>query len=47
MTDTSLDFALDCQYLPTKEHHDLTALNTDVCRILGSMIFNPKPFLLA
>jgi len=44
-TDTSLDFALDCNYLSEREHRDLAELNNEVCRMLGSMIKNPKPFL--
>lgn len=46
-TDTSLDFALDCSYITIVEHRDLVELNTEVCRMLGSMIRSPKAFLLA
>lgn len=45
-TDTSLDFALDCAYISESEHRDLTELNSEVCRMLGSMIKNPASFLL-
>ena len=46
-TDTSLDFAHACAYITEAEHRDLTGLNTEVCSMLGSMLRNPKPFLLA
>ncbi len=45
-TDTSLDFAMDCLYISAEEHAEITSLNTEVCKMLGSMIRNPKPFLL-
>jgi four helix bundle protein len=45
-TDTSLDFARDCNYISTAEHTDLTALNREVGSMLGSMIMNPAKFLL-
>ncbi len=45
-TDTSLDFAKDCGYITDAEHLELKALNTEVCKMLGSMINNPDPFLL-
>lgn len=44
-TDTSLDFALDCEYINTTQHKELTSLNDEVCKMLGSMINNPHPFL--
>jgi four helix bundle protein len=45
-TDTSLDFAKDCGFISADEHGRLVALNTEVRRILGSMLQNPSPFLL-
>jgi four helix bundle protein len=45
-TDTSLDFALDSGYITADEHREATELNAEVCRMLGSMIRNPKPFIL-
>ncbi len=45
-TDTSLDFSKDCGYITDAEHLELTALNTEACKMLGSMINNPDPFLL-
>ena len=45
-TDTSLDFARDSSYITAEEHHTLVALNIKVCKMLGSMIRDPKPFLL-
>ena len=45
-TDSSLDFALRCQYINEQQHAELTALCTETGRMLGSMILNPAPFLL-
>jgi len=45
-TDTSLDFAMNCGYITVEQHEFLTDLNREVCKMLGSMIRNPKPFLL-
>jgi four helix bundle protein len=44
-TDSSLDFAKDCQYITVECHTELTALSQQVGRMLGSMINNPAPFL--
>lgn len=44
-TDTSLDFALYCQYITQEQHADLTSLNHSVGRMLGTMLRNPAPFL--
>jgi four helix bundle protein len=46
-TDTSLDFAKDCGYLTAQEHKDLTARCTEIGKMLGAMIQNPRPFLLS
>jgi four helix bundle protein len=45
-TDTSLDFAKDSGYITDEQHATLVALNTEVGKMLGSMILNPTPFLL-
>src|SRR5467141_2054765 len=45
-TDTSLDFAKDCNYLSPDEHKDLSARCAEVGRMLGSMIHNPTPFAI-
>ena len=45
-TDTSLDFARDSGYITSDEHIALASLNTEVCKMLGSMIRSPKPFLI-
>jgi four helix bundle protein len=45
-TDTCWDFALDCGYISTGEHAEVTGLNQEVGKMLGSMIANPKRFLL-
>ena len=44
-TDTSLDFALDCQYITKEQHENLVSLNHSVGRMLGTMLRNPSPFL--
>jgi len=46
-TDTSLDFAKDCEYLTAEDHAALVALNDEVRRMLGAMLRNPEPFLLS
>jgi four helix bundle protein len=45
-TDSSLDFAKDCFYITTTQHAELTSLNREVGKMLGSMIKNPESFLL-
>ncbi|MFZ4484840.1 MAG: four helix bundle protein, partial [Chthoniobacterales bacterium] len=45
-TESSLDFARDCGYLDEEEHKELLALNRSIGRMLGSMIKNPRPFIL-
>lgn len=45
-TDSSLDFARDCEYISIEEHAELTEMNRSVGRMLGSMLKNPAPFLL-
>jgi four helix bundle protein len=44
-TDTSLDFAKDCNYLSHDGHKDLTARCAEIGRMLGSMLQNPTPLL--
>ena len=45
-TNTWLDFAKDCGYLTASNHADLANDCTEIGAMLGSMINNPKPFLL-
>jgi four helix bundle protein len=45
-TDSALDFARDCGYVTSDEHAELTAMGTEIGRMLGAMIQNPKKFLL-
>jgi four helix bundle protein len=45
-TDTALDFARDCGFLASDEHDRLTGVCSEVRRMLGAMLNNPKPFLL-
>ena len=44
-TDTSLDFARDCEYISDEQHEHLTSLCSEIGRMLGAMLRNPKPFL--
>ena len=44
-TDSSLDFAKDCDYIDAKEHKALAELNREVGKMIGSMIKTPAPFL--
>jgi len=46
-TDSSLDFARDCGFLTLEQHRDLTGICDEVGRMLGSMIKNPRPFLIS
>lgn len=45
-TDSSLDFALDCNYINTEKHKELTALSKEIGRMLGAMLKNPESFLI-
>ena len=45
-TDTWLDFAQDCGCIDKETHRRLVALCAEVGKMLGSMLNNPKPFLL-
>jgi four helix bundle protein len=44
-TDSSLDFARACGYITPQQHGELSALNAEIGKMLGSMINNPAPFL--
>lgn len=45
-TDTSLDFARDCEYITVEEHGELTSICAEVGRMLGAMVLKPEGFLL-
>jgi four helix bundle protein len=45
-TDTALDFALKCGFIPEGVHSELVSLNCEVRKMLGAMIENPEPFLI-
>ena len=45
-TDTALDFACKCGFIPEPVHGELVALNSEVRKMLGAMIENPSPFLI-
>ena len=46
-TDSSLDFARDCEYITAEHHKELTAICQQIGKMLGSMINNPGPFLIS
>lgn len=46
-TESSLDFAKDCGYVNGERHRELTSLCAEIGKMLGSMIKNPGPFLIA
>jgi four helix bundle protein len=45
-TETSLDFAKDCNYITHAQHEQLTSLNHEIGRMLGSMLNNPQKWLI-
>jgi four helix bundle protein len=45
-TDSSLDFALDCGYINSAQHAQLTQMTLEIGKMLGSMIHRPEKFLL-
>jgi four helix bundle protein len=45
-TDTTLDFARDCGYITDAQHEELTSLNREIGKMLGSMIKSPQKFHL-
>lgn len=45
-TDTWLDFAFACRYLKQDEYDRLTKECKEIGAMLGSMILDPKPFLI-
>ena len=44
-TDSSLDFALDCNYITQSEHIEMSKLCEEIGKMLGSMIKEPGSFL--
>jgi len=46
-TDSSLDFALACDYIPKTTHAELTAACHEIGRMLGAMIKQPASFLIS
>ena len=45
-TDSSLDFARDCEYITPAEHRELTAMCIEIGKMLGSMMQKPEGFLI-
>ncbi len=45
-TDSCLDFARDCGYVPPTDHQALTGLCAEVGKMLGSMMLRPEKFLI-
>jgi four helix bundle protein len=46
-TDSSLDFARGCGYITAEQHEELTHACSQIGKMLGSMINNPRPFLIS
>jgi four helix bundle protein len=46
-TDTSLDFARDCEYISSVQHSELVSEVAEIGKMLGSMIQHPDPFILS
>src|SRR5437667_4824725 len=46
-TDSSLDFARDCEYISADEHQALTAKCAEIGRMLGRMLKKSQSFLIA
>lgn len=46
-TDSSLDFARDCQYITPSQHRELTLDCAEIGRMLGRMISQPRAFLIS
>jgi len=44
--DTSLDFARDCGHITDEKHKELTSLNHEIGKMLGSMLKSPAKFFL-
>jgi four helix bundle protein len=45
-TETWLDFARNCKYLPEPDHESLTTESREIGAMLGSMINDPSSFIL-
>ena len=45
-TDTALDFALDCGYVPHEQHKNLTLTTAEIGNMLGAMMAKSGSFLL-
>ena len=45
-TDSSLDSANDCGYITSQDYETLATLNSEIGRMLGSMLKDPSKFLI-
>ena len=45
-TNSSLDFAFNCNYIDKEKHIELNTKNREVGKMLGAMLNNPKPFII-
>jgi four helix bundle protein len=45
-TNTTLNFARDCEYISEETYSELIELNEEIGKMLGSMIYRPDKFLL-
>ena len=46
-TDSSLDFARDCELITGEQHRDLARMCQEIGKMLGAMMKNPGPFLIS
>jgi four helix bundle protein len=46
-TESSIDFAKDCGYITEEQHAQLIVPCREVGKMLGSMINNPRSFLIS
>jgi four helix bundle protein len=46
-TDSSLDFARDCNYISSQKHQELTAACSEIGRMLGTMMKKSQTFLVS
>jgi four helix bundle protein len=43
-TQVSLDFCLDCEYIPEDKYHDLRNKSEEVGRLLNHMVEHPEKY---
>ncbi len=45
-TDSAFDFAKDCGYITKEKHQELGAMCSEIGKMLGEMIKNPRSYLI-